>query len=91
MDEANLLRMTDTNTARWQLRQRARTNDEHKGQTMTIFLIDHRNGCGCEQVTADTAAEACEIYRAFLTPREGDYEMVARVADDNDSDSESKD
>jgi len=50
---------------------------------MTIFLIDHRNGCGCEQVTADTAEEACAIYRSWLTPRQGDYEMVARVADDD--------
>ena len=44
---------------------------------MPIFLIDHKNGCGCEQVTADSPEEAIEIYRSWLTPREGDYEMSA--------------
>ena len=60
------------------------TNDT-KGQTMTIFFISHKNGCGSEQITADTPEEAIEIYRESLSAREGDYPMFAVAADDSDS------
>jgi hypothetical protein len=48
---------------------------------MKEYLINQRNGCGSERILADTAAEACEIYRAMLTAREGDYEMHAILAE----------
>lgn len=41
------------------------------------FLINQRNGCGSEEILADSPEEACEIYRSWLTPEEGDYQMNA--------------
>ena len=41
------------------------------------FLINQRNGCGSEEILADSPEEACAIYRSWLTPEEGDYQMNA--------------
>ena len=46
------------------------------------FLINQRNGCGSEQILADSPEEAIEIYRSWLTPEEGDYQMEAILVED---------
>jgi hypothetical protein len=48
---------------------------------MKAYLINQKNGCGSEEILADSPEEACEIYRSWLTPEEGDYQMNAILAE----------
>ena len=48
---------------------------------MAIYLLNHKHGCGCDEVEADSPEQAIEIRRSELTASEGDYEMFATLAE----------
>lgn len=48
---------------------------------MAIYLVNHKHGCGCEEIEADSPEQAIEIRRSQLTEREAGYQMFATLAD----------
>lgn len=48
---------------------------------MAIYLLNHKHGCGCEEIEADSAEQAIAIHRSQLTEREADYEMYATLVE----------
>lgn len=56
---------------------------------MALYIVNHRHGCGCEEIEADSAEQAIAICASQLTEREADYEMYAvRIEDEEDEEDE---